>query len=193
MRLGEPEFSLALIDLHRRCSLYDNPLPQLIVRAELADSHFVRNHPFLVEKTSPAGRSPLTTPGRCLRCKDSRKGIPASRKIPVRSPNGTISPDPGLYRGSRNSAACLVQARRAAEFNCDSFHVIAGVWLRAQIRIGTTPSSRAAAQREREGRSMIKLPPANAASAGQPVRNACYTIRTAAQRSGVPDEWTLQT
>src|ERR1700681_2267598 len=50
------EFSLALIDLHRRCPLDNNSLPQLIVSTELAGTPLVCHHPFLMKKQIRLGR-----------------------------------------------------------------------------------------------------------------------------------------
>ena len=36
-------------------------------------------------------------------CKPSRKGMPASRRTPVRSPNGKMIPEPGRYSLARNT------------------------------------------------------------------------------------------
>ena len=57
-------------------------------------------------------------------CKPSRNGMPASRRTPVRSPNGKMMPEPGRYSRARKLAAWAVQARRASELTSDSFHDI---------------------------------------------------------------------
>ena len=103
-------------------------------------------------------------------CKPSRNGMPASRRTPVRSPNGKMMPEPGRYSRARKLAAWAVQARRASELTSDSFHDIEDDPLNPQTPVMRRARIILVLACKRAGTKVTRAPAANAANSTTAMR-----------------------
>ena len=187
--------------IHHRRSFHHNPPPQDVTRLSAARHPPGRpKTPIPIRRihapgaTDPDEHTAASNAAPLPSCKPSRNGMPASRKTPVRSPNGKMMPEPGRYSCARNPAAWAVQARRASELISDSFHDIEDV-----------PETPHSGDRKRQNDTSFHLEAARYQSHERPRRegrkgtaathNACCTSlwRQLGTKIGVPEECMLQT